>query len=678
MNRKQVLTAVICTAVLATSVLAATLVLSADSGPAHEKTATLPESSVVIETVTESLPPSQIKFQRDPGTCLDCWKNESFVLDYGQFNEYDGFGATRQGMMQALGEMGIGYSQDSLIHHGGWCMGWQCEYCSYALADDGKEYYGYSSSGVGDHPSGIGSTVSNTVRIMDSHSETCRPNYNSCMCSLEQEIAARFGPELSYFDEEEEKEVAGLVRQEFETNVANVPSEFELVVGKYNFDYGQEYTEFCGKTSFGREFSGVLLDGSMVDFSITIENSGLCAYSEGQNRGELKFGWDIGGDVFVSKPKFLFPSSQDEDIAAAGNTVYVAMATPHILGILVMASHDGGFSFGNPEIVNKDQRGIAQNPAVSVLGSSVYVAWEETVDAGNGGSGGSGGGEEKESRNTVKIAKSTDRARSFSEPTLLKSFPETSVISDFELLPYGSNTVYAAWVSSAQDSSKLYLAASHDGGKTFLTGVVHESENALQNINLDECIPLTCIRWTESGIAYEKTVDQDGSFDRAAPTPLLPMIKPGTVAYDGNFYTVWRDDQGTSSSILFAKGPAADKLYDNAVKIVDMQLAAGTGTNNMQVPTGAKLPEPVVAAGNNTVYVAWKHPHNGIMSTWLAVSTDGGSAFSEPIVLNEGLDHSAARHPVMVATENKMYLSYTGYFEGEGLSKVHVVEATRN
>ena len=179
----------------------------------------------------------------------------------------------------------------------------------------------------------------------------------------------------------EEKRVVDLVRKEFETNVANVPSEFELVVGKYNFDYGDNYTEFCGKTSFGREFGGVLSDNDkMIDFHISIDNPKLCAYSENQNNGELRFGWEFGDDdeVFVSKPQFLFPSSQDEDIAATGDNVYLAMTTPYDLGVMVMASHDGGFLFENPEIVNQDLRGVAQNPSISTLGNNIYVVWEET------------------------------------------------------------------------------------------------------------------------------------------------------------------------------------------------------------------------------------------------------------------------------------------------------------
>jgi len=150
------------------------------------------------------------------------------------------------------------------------------EYCGHVSADDKNDYW-YQSI-----------FHKNKIRhnqITEENPMPCRPNMNSCICSLEQELAVRFGSELSYFDENEENIIAEKVRHEFETNVANVPSEFELVVGKYNFDFGEKYTEFCGKTSFGRDFSGVLSDdGKMVDFHITIDKPELCAFSEKKNQ----------------------------------------------------------------------------------------------------------------------------------------------------------------------------------------------------------------------------------------------------------------------------------------------------------------------------------------------------------------------------------------------------------
>ncbi|QMU55025.1 MAG: hypothetical protein GKS07_09130 [Nitrosopumilus sp.] len=107
------------------------------------------------------------------------------------------------------------------------------DYCGYVIAEDDDDDYWYQSvfknSKLGNN------------QITEENPMPCIPNMNSCICSLEQEIAARFGTELLYFDEGEEKRVAEIVRREFETNVANVPSEFEMVVGKYNFDFGEKY-----------------------------------------------------------------------------------------------------------------------------------------------------------------------------------------------------------------------------------------------------------------------------------------------------------------------------------------------------------------------------------------------------------------------------------------------------
>ena len=108
-----------------------------------------------------------------------------------------------------------------------------------------------------------------------------------------------------------------------------------------------------------------------------------------------------------------------------------------------------------------------------------------------------------------------------------------------------------------------------------------------------------------------------------------------------------------------------------------MQFATDTDMS-MPMPIEVEIPRPAVAVGNNVVYVTWKYPHDGMMSAWLAVSTDDGSTFSEPIILNENLNHIVTSHPIVVVTENKMYLSYTGYYEDEDLFRVNVVEATHS
>ncbi len=202
---------------------------------------------------------------------------EHGLVDY----EKIGYDASLNEFKAKLDEKNILYNPDNLVFMQGMSLESYppiTDYCGHVITEEGTNDYWYQSVYKDNR---LGKN-----QITEENPMPCIPNMNSCICSLEQEISVRFGPELSYFDENEEKKIAEIVRKEFETNIANVPSEFELVVGKYNFDFGEKYTEFCGKTSFGREFSGVLSDdyAKMVDFHISIDRPELCAIYESGNQ----------------------------------------------------------------------------------------------------------------------------------------------------------------------------------------------------------------------------------------------------------------------------------------------------------------------------------------------------------------------------------------------------------
>ena len=200
---------------------------------------------------------------------------EHGLIDY----ENIGYRASLNDFKTKLDEKDILYNPENLVFMQGISLESYppiTDYCGYVSAKDNNDFW---------YQSVYKNNKLHKNQITEENPMPCRPNMNSCICSLEQEIVVMFGPELSSFDESEEKRIAEMVRYEFETNVANVPAEFEIVVGKYNFDFGEQYTEFCGKTSFGRDFSGVLSDdGRMVDFHITIDRPELCAFSENKNQ----------------------------------------------------------------------------------------------------------------------------------------------------------------------------------------------------------------------------------------------------------------------------------------------------------------------------------------------------------------------------------------------------------
>lgn len=124
----------------------------------------------------------------------------------------------------------------------------------------------------------------------------CKINHDSCFCNAQMEFTAITLDELSYLTTEQEKQVGKRVKKYFET----IPHEISLnkfVVGKYNFDMGENYTGICGAlitdyTDFSPDdkpsngvsihgyFSGYMDGPRLWDFSTSVDNENLCAISD--------------------------------------------------------------------------------------------------------------------------------------------------------------------------------------------------------------------------------------------------------------------------------------------------------------------------------------------------------------------------------------------------------------
>ena len=121
----------------------------------------------------------------------------------------------------------------------------------------------------------------------------CKINHSSCFCNAQTKLAEITIEELSYFTPEQEQEVGKRVQKYFET----MPHEITLnkfVVGKYNFDMGENYTGICGAVvtdpadftpddipkggvSIHGYFSGYMDGPRLWDFSLSVDSEKLCA-----------------------------------------------------------------------------------------------------------------------------------------------------------------------------------------------------------------------------------------------------------------------------------------------------------------------------------------------------------------------------------------------------------------
>ena len=133
-------------------------------------------------------------------------------------------------------------------------------------------------------------------REMTVYSENPRPcmiNHASCFCNAQTKLAEITTEELVYFTPEQEQKVGKRVQKYFETIHHEIPFN-QFVVGKYNFDLGEKYTEICGaiitesKTNkeitgeipIYKYFSGYMEGPNLWDFSLSVDSEKLCAISK--------------------------------------------------------------------------------------------------------------------------------------------------------------------------------------------------------------------------------------------------------------------------------------------------------------------------------------------------------------------------------------------------------------
>ena len=138
-------------------------------------------------------------------------------------------------------------------------------------------------------------SVSNPAKmtVYSENPHPCKINHTSCFCNAQMELAAATLEELSYLTPEEEEQVGKRVQKYLETMPHQIPLK-KFVVGKYNFDLGEKYTEICGaiisesdsgdmirdKVSVYSYFSGAIDGPRLWDFALSVDNEKLCAISD--------------------------------------------------------------------------------------------------------------------------------------------------------------------------------------------------------------------------------------------------------------------------------------------------------------------------------------------------------------------------------------------------------------
>jgi len=223
---------------------------------------------------------------------------------------------------------------------------------------------------------------------------------------------------------------------------------------------------------------------------------------------------------------------------------------------------------------------LSYRAQLSIQENDIFVVWQDD-SAGDG---------------DIFFSKGSTKNLDFEDTVNLSNNVGKSAFPRFTIL---DDKVFTTWYDYSPGTSDIYFARSLDGGKTF------ETFNLSQN----------------DGVSYN----------------------PWVAASGNNVYVVWNDDTSSVKN-LSRESINQTKYFDVSVANFEILFATSHDggssfeiTNLSNTPGGSQNPR--MAASGNNVYVIWtetEHPRN----IFLAVSTDGGMSFNDPVNVSNSQNKS--------------------------------------
>jgi len=293
----------------------------------------------------------------------------------------------------------------------------------------------------------------------------------------------------------------------------------------------------------------------------------------------------------------------EHQVTASGNNVYVVwtVSAGEWTGVFFARSTDRGVSFSNPINVSKNSEGFAQRPQMAVSGNDVYIAWQK-------------GTLHPDARvyTDIYFTVSKNGGLTFSEPVILTSDAAVNTIPQIAL---SDGNIYLAWFHR--------LAGQY--------GTLNSS--------------IFFARSTDQGVSF-------GNVTKLVENPRLELGIPIMTVSGNNVYVVWRllDERNNVFSVFFTRSSDGGITFSEPIDL-----------NN--IPRG--IPEyeigsqPAIAASGSNVYVVWSDiTSERNYEIFLAISTDEGTSFSDPVKLSNNIENFSADAQI-AASGSSAYVVWT-------------------
>ena len=265
--------------------------------------------------------------------------------------------------------------------------------------------------------------------------------------------------------------------------------------------------------------------------------------------------------------------------------------------ILLATSHDGGSTF---EITNlSNTTGDSLNSRMAVLGSNVYVVWEE-----------------RNPTHDIFFTISSDNGESFKEPINLSN---SNNVSKHAGIRVNDNNVHIIWLEKSSETADIFYVRSNDNGITFTkplqlsrdaiestysrdTQMVVSDENVYvvwydQNPNKSEVF---FVQSSDGGATFSQPINLSENSEGASFAQI--------VEYDKDIYVVWNDFSLGNSEVFLRKSTDGGETFGSIENI-----------SNDKSESNIFVLGPQIALTETNAYIVFQNKSIGVNDLFLKV-----------------------------------------------------------
>ncbi|HJU34474.1 MAG TPA: hypothetical protein VJ695_05060 [Nitrososphaera sp.] len=250
--------------------------------------------------------------------------------------------------------------------------------------------------------------------------------------------------------------------------------------------------------------------------------------------------------------------------------------------------------------------------------NNVYAVWQDSVPPGF-------------TNYAIFIKSTNDYGTTFGTPV---NFSNNSAFSEHPQIATYDNMVYSIWADDTSGNREVDFTRSEDNMTTF-DKISNLSNNTSDSFNQEIAVfaDNVYVVWLDqdendnTDISLKARVDNGATFGRTVNINrnINQETFPKVAAYGGSVYIAWNtvDDslvETENQGLFFVRSSYGGSTFNNIIKLSQQN----------------KFRELQVAAHDNVVYVVAGGLHSlDIDGVFFAKSTDRGTSFSEPVVIEE-------------------------------------------